>query len=677
MRGPSIGQPAIFFALTVLLSVLVALPDRALSQDVKRGLGSKNTSLADAVNSRWAYDWGYQGHSGYNGEYVPMFWGRQNVESKIDTIKGYGNVNYVLGFNEPERADQANMTVDLAIDRWATISSGFSGTGIKLVSPAVSDNQDGRDWLDDFMTRVDADSNLIVDEVAFHWYGTVNINNPTGTANGFLSRVDDYYNKYGRNIWVTEFAGLDFGNQYTTQQMNDWNATFLQTAVAGLESRSYVTRYAWWNHNDDSRLVSEDSYGVLRPTKVGDRYYQTLLSGNSRNMNGVGLGTDNQYLRGGSLVNDGAALGDNAVPLIYAMSNHDGSLVASSLGGTGDWGMQAGGSVSIEANSTLRKIGTNTISWRNQDIYNDGLIRLMGGTGNEGTLWIHGQGTNAVGEGQIRLDSGSHLKLGKSGDTHGFSLGYPIQYRGGRITVDGAGVVLAGDSTIYNQTFFQVNGDLTINGSFLGNAAGIVKNGDGKMALDGNNQYAGYTTINAGTLAVNGSIGGNHVLINAGGTLSGVGQIASNIVARDGSTVTPGNSAGTLTAAGASFAAGSELVLELATPTEFDRLVLSGGLTVDQGATLRIELLNGFVPEFGSEFDVLDFASFSGGFGVVLTPGIQGGVWDFGEFQTNGRILFSAVPEPGAVLWLISFLIILVARRKRKRFAASSGSFQR
>ena len=46
---------------------------------------------------------------------------------------------YVLGFNEPERPDQANMTVAQAISSWTTISNSFTGTNTKLVSPAVAD----------------------------------------------------------------------------------------------------------------------------------------------------------------------------------------------------------------------------------------------------------------------------------------------------------------------------------------------------------------------------------------------------------------------------------------------------------------------------------------------------------------------------------------------------------
>ncbi|MDA8746087.1 glycosyl hydrolase [Rubripirellula amarantea] len=652
-----------WIALTAIVFVCSPL---VFSQDTKRGIGAGDGFLANSVNSRWAYDWNYDSPDAYNGEYVPMFWAGGNLSTKINAIKNYSNINYVLGFNEPERSDQANMTVANAVSQWATISNGFAGTGIKLVSPAVSDTVSGREWLADFMAEVDSDPNLVVDEIAFHWYGTVNINNPTATANSFLNKVDQYHTTYGRNVWVTEFAGLDFGGNYTTEQMQEWNATFLQTAIPGLESRSYVTRYGWWNHNDDSRLATKDGYGLWRPTQVGDYYNKTLLSGDSRDFGGSPVGLDMMYLRGGSLINDGSTLGNNAVGRIYAMANHDGSTATSSMGGTGDWGMHNWGSVRVEEGASLQKIGTNTVTWRNLDLYHDGEIRLLGGAGNTGTLAISGSGTNAQGTGQLRLDSGSHLKLGNAADANSFELPYDIQYRAGRVTVDSP-VTLSGVGTIYNQTFFTTNDDLTVDGVLAGNNPGIVKLGVANMILNGDNTYVGYTRVNEGTLVVNGSIGGNDVLVNNGGTLGGTGQIAAMIDANNGGIVAPGNSPGTLTAGSADFAAGSTLSIELLSFTEFDRLVLNGPLVVDPGAILQIQLLGGYMPSVGDSFDVLDFASFSGSFGVIEAPALTNAQWDFAQFSSDGIIGVTAVPEPsGAAVSLLGMLAIVIYIRKRK-----------
>lgn len=662
----------VFAAGVLCVLALVFGESISFAQDVKRGIGAGDGSLANSLNSRWAYDWNYNSPNAYNGEYVPMFWAGGNLNTKINAIKGYSNVNYVLGFNEPERADQANMTVANAVNQWATISSGFAGTGIKLVSPAVSDTADGRQWLDEFMTAVDADPNLVVDEVAFHWYGsvsntsangTVTLKNATNTANSFLNKVDQYHTNYGRDVWVTEFAGLDFAGNFTTEEMNEWNATFLKTAIAGLEARDHVTRYAWWNHNNDSRLVSKDSYGQWRPTEVGDHYNSTLLSGDVRDINGSGVGLDMIYLRGGSFVNDGADIG-NAFGRIYAMANHDGSNATSQFGGSGDWAQHAWGSVSVEENAIFQKVGTNTVSWRNMDIYHDGTLTLAGGTANEGTVWIHGEGTNAQGDGKIVLNSRSTLRLGNENDTAGFTLDYEMEYRGGTLTIDGVGIVLNGDATIIQQSFFNVNEDVVMNGSFLGNSPGIVKTGDAKLTLNGNNQYAGFTRVNDGTLEINGTIGGNNVLVNAGGTLSGTGVIVSDIVASADATVSPGNSPGTLSATNAIFRDDSLLMIELGSATQYDQLMLSGLLTVDAGAMLEIRLLDGYEPIVGSEFQILRFSSSSGMFDTITAPQLSQGNWDFSSLSSDGFLRVTAVPEPSAFASLLLVMGLFGCHRR-------------
>ncbi len=64
----------------------------------------------------------------------------------------------------------------------------------------------------------------------------------------------------------------------------------------------------------------------------------------------------------------------------------------------------------------------------------------------------------------------------------------------------------------------------------------IVKVGNGTLTLTGNNLYTGNTTINAGTLLVNGQINSNSgtgtgaVIVNAAGTLGGTGQALGAII---------------------------------------------------------------------------------------------------------------------------------------------------
>jgi len=241
--------------------------DSSVAQE-KRGLGGNNNALITGINAGWYYNWSLARNSSIaHAEYVPMFWSGGNVNTgNIQNVINNSSSQYVLGFNEPEREDQSNMTVATALARWADLQV-LRDNGFKLVSPAPSDTRDGRAWLDEFMDGVEADPNLEVDEIAFHWYGSVNPNNPTSSANSFLNKVDQYHNNYGRPVWITEFAGLDFANNFDSATMQEANQIFLERVVAGLESRDYVTRYAWWNHNNDSRLLTTNTD---LPTETGE-----------------------------------------------------------------------------------------------------------------------------------------------------------------------------------------------------------------------------------------------------------------------------------------------------------------------------------------------------------------------------------------------------------------------
>ena len=102
-----------------------------------------------------------------------------------------------------------------------------------------------------------------------------------------------------------------------------------------------------------------------------------------------------------------------------------------------------------------------------------------------------------------------------------------------------------------------------------------------------NSAFAGSTTIKAGTLSVNGILGGT-VNVQSGGRLQGTGQVGTTT--SDG-TIAPGNSIGTLTIGGNYTGNGGTLEIESvlggdASPT--DRLVVTG----DTAGTTSVRVTN-------------------------------------------------------------------------------------
>jgi autotransporter-associated beta strand protein len=91
---------------------------------------------------------------------------------------------------------------------------------------------------------------------------------------------------------------------------------------------------------------------------------------------------------------------------------------------------------------------------------------------------------------------------------------------------------------------------LTVPGPISG-AGRLTKSGSGTLVLAGSSSYLGTTTVSAGTLVVNGVIGGTSaVSLSGGATLAGSGTVTGPTTIGSFATVSPGASPGTLTFGG-------------------------------------------------------------------------------------------------------------------------------
>ncbi len=194
-----------------------------------------------AVGASWYYNWGPSNDrmpapSGV--EYVPMVWGTANVaDATLAKVKGEGRT--LLGFNEPDMAEQANMTPAKALDLWPRLQA----TGMRLGSPAVAwGAADSGRWLDQFMAGV-GQRGYRVDFIALHWYGSDFSTAAVGHLRSYLQQV---YAKYRLPIWLTEFALIKWdaaGAHYPTDAQQ---TAFIDRATEMLQGLSYVERYAWF-----------------------------------------------------------------------------------------------------------------------------------------------------------------------------------------------------------------------------------------------------------------------------------------------------------------------------------------------------------------------------------------------------------------------------------------------
>jgi hypothetical protein len=223
-----------------------------------KGVANSPAGEIAALGVTWCYNWGTRPTASDCDDpyFVPMIWGKDNVAA---AIKAIGDAGYttVLGFNEPNKTDQSNMTVDEAIALWPTVTSN---PNIRVGSPAVSD--DGRAWLESFMTQVQA-KGLRVDFIAMHWYGW----NAGSCVAGQLEGAVTWAQKWNLPIWITEFGCMGSSNPDEQTVLN-----FFANAITALPKHPLVERYAWYPWNTYNHLYEPDASNVRVITALGKAF---------------------------------------------------------------------------------------------------------------------------------------------------------------------------------------------------------------------------------------------------------------------------------------------------------------------------------------------------------------------------------------------------------------------
>ncbi|ARS28892.1 outer membrane transport barrel [Sphingomonas sp. KC8] len=235
----------------------------------------------------------------------------------------------------------------------------------------------------------------------------------------------------------------------------------------------------------------------------------------------------------------------------------------------------------ITGSGTLIKSGAGALTLTGANSHGGGTT-ISGGTlqiGNGGTTGsIAGNITNNAGLAFNRSDSivyGGNISgtgaLAKAGagtltltGTNNYSGATTIT--GGTLAVHdgslGSGAVsISAAATLA----FDNSGTSTVAGAISGIGT-LTKSGAGTLILTGNGTFAGTTTINGGTLSVNGALGNTAVTVNTGATLGGSGSIGGAVSILSGATLSAGNSPGTLNVGALTLNAGSTSVFELNGP---------------------------------------------------------------------------------------------------------------
>nr|WP_231127131.1 glycosyl hydrolase [Motilibacter aurantiacus] len=207
-------------------------------------LASRQDKLA-ALGATWSYNWTDSGSSASGVQFVPMVWGAATAASAaqmgaLASGARAGRYKELLGFNEPDHADQADLTPEQALALWPKLQA----TGLRLGSPAVANYWGG--WLDRFMSGAQA-RGYRVDFVTLHFYP--DFTDPSA-PDQLMAMVEDAWVKWRKPVWVTEVGAIDvsaWGLPALKQAPTDERAdAFLRAVAQRLEQSPYVERYAWF-----------------------------------------------------------------------------------------------------------------------------------------------------------------------------------------------------------------------------------------------------------------------------------------------------------------------------------------------------------------------------------------------------------------------------------------------
>ena len=190
---------------------------------------------------------------------------------------------------------------------------------------------------------------------------------------------------------------------------------------------------------------------------------------------------------------------------------------------------------------------------------------------------------NTIGNGTVNVIAGTTILTGANTYTGAttISSGATLQAgNGGTAGTLGAGNITDNGTLAFNRS------DAYSVANVISGTGALTQSGAGNLTLTGINNYSGATTVNAGTLSVNGSII-SATTVNSGGIIGGTG-IFGNVTVANGGVLAPGNGVGTAHVTGdLTFNAGSVYRVEAEAGGAADKTAVTGNVTLNGTVDVR------------------------------------------------------------------------------------------
>ena len=492
----------------------------------------------------------------------------------------------------------------------------------------------------------------------------------------------------------TSGGGLLFinsGNDHTIGELSGTGGTILMRGGNGLTltvDQSTDTTYSGLLQDGDANRIGtlvKDGTGSLTLDGVNTYSGGTTLNEGHLHLGAIGAaGTGTLTLSGGTLT--GLGINTQQTNDIFVADGTTTQIY--SEGGDNRYGGEITGTGTLSFGGVA-----DSASMR---IYANG----AGLSGFSGTI-AH---DNVNGGNNLFLESGNGslttgAKIFTSGDT---STNRVLRFRGnweiGELSGTGGKIIGWNDSSLtVNQST-----DTTYSGLLADNDVDrklvLIKDGAGTLTLDFDNTYTGTTTVDTGTLIIDGiqSSATGAMTINVNGTLGGSGTIGASLLTVNG-VIAPGNSPGTLTTGSQLWNIGGSYLWEIndsggskGGTTGWDWLDIDGDLNLASlsagGFTIDIDSLNSsdltgtadgfdysglaYGDAYGTTFIIATadtITGFESGDFILDDSGFVNGKLEWSISESGTDLVLSAVfvPEPSSTALLGLGGLALMLRRKR------------
>jgi hypothetical protein len=232
----------------------------------KRGLAYNDVSLCSSFsggNFGFAYNWAQtESNDLPDGiQFIPMMHKTSDSTAEaflanVDAAVAKGTTA-VMGFNEPDHTEQANMSPEDACTAWASYLEPITSShpNVAILSPSVTNGPApmGLDWLSRFQKNCPG---ATWHAANIHFYDQYD----DQTFDRFKAHVELAISTFNKPLWITEF-GLNPGTATPDQA-----ASFLKQAISYLDGNASVQGYAWFMVGTDTSFNMLNSGNGLSTT---------------------------------------------------------------------------------------------------------------------------------------------------------------------------------------------------------------------------------------------------------------------------------------------------------------------------------------------------------------------------------------------------------------------------